>query len=55
MANALNILPNQIKLVGIPNQTCDAYLFTLQPKWLQSVYEYLLEGVMPKIFTTSQR
>jgi hypothetical protein len=30
-------------------------MFTLQPKWLQSVYEYLLEGVMPKRFTTFKR
>jgi hypothetical protein len=29
-------------------------MFTLQPKWLQNVYEYLL-GVMTKRFTTSQR
>jgi len=55
MANALSRLPNQIKLVGIPDQTCDAHLFTLQLKWLHSVYEYLLEGVMLERFTTSQR
>jgi hypothetical protein len=55
MADALNSLPNQTKHVGVPNQTYDAHLFTLQPKWLQSLYEHLLEGVMPKIFTTSQR
>jgi hypothetical protein len=30
-------------------------MFTLQPKCLQNVYEYILEGVMTKIFTTSQR
>jgi hypothetical protein len=55
MKNALNRLPNHTKPIGVLDQTCDAHLFTLQPKWLQIVYEYLLEGVMPKILTTSQR
>jgi hypothetical protein len=55
MADALNILPNHTELVGVLDQTCDAHLFTLQLEWLQSVYEYLLEGVMPEILTTSQR
>jgi hypothetical protein len=53
MTNALSRLFNQTKPIGVPNQTIDAHLFTLQPKWLQSVYDYLLEGIMPKIFTTS--
>ncbi len=34
MANALNRLPNQIEHVGIPIQTYDVHLLTLQPKWL---------------------
>jgi hypothetical protein len=34
MVDALNRLHNQIEHVGIPNQTCDAHLFTFQPKWL---------------------
>jgi hypothetical protein len=55
MADALNRLPNQIELVGVSDQTSDAHMFILQPKWLQSVYEYLLKGVMPERFTTSQR
>ncbi len=55
MANALSRLPNHTEHVGVPNQTCDAHLFTLQPQWLQNVYEYLLEGLMPKRLTTSQR
>jgi hypothetical protein len=55
MANALNRLPNHTKHVGVPNQTYDAHMFTLQLEWLQNVYEYLLEGVMPKRLTTSQR
>lgn len=41
------ILPNQTEHVGILDQTYDVHLFTLQHEWLQSVYEYLLEGVMP--------
>jgi hypothetical protein len=55
MVEALSRLPNQTKHVGVPNQTYDAHLFTLQCEWLQIVYEYLLKGVMPERFTTSQR
>ncbi len=55
MANALNILPNHIEHIGAPDQTYDVHLFPLQPKWLQSVYEYLLQGVMLERFTASQR
>jgi len=55
MVDAFNRLPNQIEHVGIPNQTYDVHLFTLQLKWLQNVYEYLLEGVLLKRFSTSQR
>jgi hypothetical protein len=54
MAYALSILPNQIEHVGVHDQTFDCHMFTLQPKWLQNVYEYLLEGVMLKRFTISQ-
>jgi hypothetical protein len=43
MVDALSRLPHQIKLVGIPNQTCDAHMFILQPKWLHNVYEYLIK------------
>ncbi len=55
MVDALNRLPNQTELIGILDQTCDAHLFTLQLEWLHNVHEYLLEGVMPKRFTTSQK
>ncbi len=55
MVYALSILPNHNEPIGVPNQTYDYHMFTLQPKWLQSVYEYLLKGVMLKRFTTSQR
>ncbi len=55
MENALSRSPNQTKHVGVLDQTYDARLFTLQPKWLDNVYEYLLKGVMPKRLTTSQR
>jgi hypothetical protein len=34
MANALNKLPNNIELVGIPYQTSDTNLFTLKLEWL---------------------
>jgi hypothetical protein len=55
MANALNRLPNSNKLVKVPDQTYDAHMFTLQLEWLQSVYEYLLKGVVLERFTTSQK
>jgi hypothetical protein len=55
MAIVLSRLTNQTKPFGVPNQTCDAHLFTLQPEWLQNVYEYLLKGVMLERFITSQR
>jgi len=50
MVVALNRLPNQIKLVGVLNQTCDVHMFTLQPKWLHSVYEhmFLCEHILRK-------
>jgi hypothetical protein len=53
IVDALNRLPNQTEPIRAPNQTCNAHMFTLQPEWLHSVYEYLLEGVVPKRFTTS--
>jgi hypothetical protein len=55
MAYALGRLPNHTELVGVSDQTCDAHLFTLQPEWLQSVYEYLIEIVMLERLTTSQK
>jgi hypothetical protein len=30
-------------------------MFTLQPEWLQNVYEYLLKEMMLERFITSQR
>jgi hypothetical protein len=48
MVDALSRLPNQAKVVGVPNQTIDVHMFTLHPEWLQNVYDYLLEGMMPK-------
>jgi hypothetical protein len=54
-ADALSRLPNHTEPMGIHDQTCDAHLFTQQPKWSQSVYGYLLEGVMLARLTTSQR
>jgi hypothetical protein len=55
MGYALSRLPNHTEPIGILDQTCDAHLFTLEPEWLQSVYEYLLEGVMHGRHTTSQK
>jgi len=53
--DVLSRLPNQAKLVGVPNQTIDIHLITLQLEWLQNVYDYLLERIMPETFTTSQK
>ncbi len=53
MENALSRLPNNSQLVGVPNQTNDAHMFTIQPEWFQSVYGYLLEEVMLESFITS--
>jgi hypothetical protein len=47
MANPLSRLSNQTEPIRIFDRTHDAHLFTLQLEWLQNVYEYLLEGVMP--------
>jgi hypothetical protein len=47
MADALSRLPNQVELVGVPNQTTNVHMFTLHIDWLQNVYDYLLEGMMP--------
>jgi hypothetical protein len=37
MAYALNRLPNHVEPIGVPDQTCDAHMFTLQLQWLQNV------------------
>ncbi len=55
MVDALSKLSNQTERVKILDQTCDAHMFILQHEWLLSVYDYLLKGMMPKRFTTSQR
>ncbi len=55
MVDALSRLPNHTKPIGAHDQTCDAHMFTFQLKWLQNVYEYLLEGMMLERFITSQR
>jgi hypothetical protein len=34
MADALNRLPNHIEPIGIPNQTYDVHMFTLELEWL---------------------
>ncbi len=48
-------MSNFFEPIRILDQTSDVHLFTLQLEWLQNVYEYLLEGMMPKRFNTSQR
>ncbi len=55
MANALSRLPNQTESVGVPDETTDVHMFTIQPKWLQNIYDYMLEGMMLERFTISQR
>jgi hypothetical protein len=41
VADALSRLPNIIKPIGVPNQTIDASLFYIEPKWLNDVKEFL--------------
>jgi hypothetical protein len=38
--------PTKLNMFGVLDQTCDVHMFTLQPKWLHNVYEYLLVGMM---------
>jgi hypothetical protein len=38
MKDALSRLPNQTKLVGVPDQTCDVQLYILHSQWLHNVY-----------------
>jgi hypothetical protein len=53
MVDVLILLPNNFEPIEIHDQTTIVHLITLQLEWLLSVYEYLLEGMMPKKFTTS--
>jgi hypothetical protein len=53
MADALSRLFKQVEPVGVLDQTIDAHMFTLQPKWLHSVNDYMSKGMMPKRFTIS--
>ncbi len=48
-------MSKNFKPIKILDQTSGVHLFTLQLEWLQNVYEYLSEGMMPKRFITSQR
>jgi hypothetical protein len=34
MVDTLSRLPHQTEPVGVPDQTCDAHMFTLQHQWL---------------------
>jgi hypothetical protein len=53
MANALRQLLNNFQLVGLPNQTNDVCMFTIEFEWLHNVYGYLLTEVMLESFITS--
>jgi len=53
MIKVLILLPNNFEPIGIYDQTTIVHLLTLQLEWLQSVYEYMLEGVMPNKFIIS--
>ncbi len=55
MVDALSRLPNQAKSIGVPDQITNVHMFTLQPKLLQSVYDYLLKEMMLERFTISQK
>jgi len=54
MVDALSRLPNHTEPARILDQTCDVHMVVYNLNGYR-VYEYLLKGVMPKRFTTSQR
>jgi hypothetical protein len=41
MVITLSGLPNHIELVGVPDQTCDVHMFTLQHEWLHNINEHM--------------
>jgi hypothetical protein len=41
MGDIFSRLPNQVELVSVLDQTTNAHMFTLQPKWLHNVYIWL--------------
>jgi hypothetical protein len=50
VADALSRLLDITKPIGVPNQTIDASLFYVEPKWLNDVKEFLrirhIEGML---------
>jgi hypothetical protein len=50
MVDALSQLPNNFEHVVVLDQTNGAHLFTLQLQRLHNVYEYMLKGMMLKIY-----
>ncbi len=41
VANVLSTLPNTSEPLGVPNQTMDASLFSIDPIWMQEIKTYL--------------
>jgi hypothetical protein len=41
ITNVLSQFPNAKEPIGVYDQTIDAIMFLLQPKWLNSIFEFL--------------
>ncbi len=48
-------LPNSLKPLGVPNQTIDASLFSIEPIWMQEMKNYLEIGQMPETLNLVQK
>jgi hypothetical protein len=44
IADVLSRLPNNSEPLGVPNQTMDATLYSIEPMWMQEVKTYLEIG-----------
>ena len=55
MADALSRLSNGEPPDGIPDQTTDATLFSIEPIWLQEISAYLTTGLLPLTMSLEDR
>jgi hypothetical protein len=49
VVDVLSKLRDSLEPFGVPNQTLDASLFSIEPTWMQEVKTYLETGYMPKL------
>jgi hypothetical protein len=55
IVDALSRLINVTKPISVPNQTIDASLFYLEPKWLNDVKEFLKIGQIEGTLSVQQK